>query len=165
MWCLIEAERSHRIQSHGRLRGKRLRPLPEISKIARRVWALRNRRRIAPNRFHRPHLAAYLVWDEERRSDGSRAPATLMAMDDAGGASLDGLFEPLSLCFDAESSRRIADFHIDSAVQAKIDILAQKANDGELTESERDEYEAFINAADFISILKSKARRHLTASS
>jgi len=30
-----------------------------------------------------------------------------------------------------------------------------------LTEDERAEYEALINAADFISILKCKARRHL----
>jgi hypothetical protein len=61
---------------------------------------------------------------------------------------LDGLFEPFSRCFDAESARRVAEFRVDPAVQARID-------------EERTEYEAFLNAADFISILKLKARRHL----
>ena len=39
--------------------------------------------------------------------------------------------------------------------------MAERANEGLLTDEERAEYEAFINTADFISILKLKARRHL----
>lgn len=46
-------------------------------------------------------------------------------------------------------------------VQERIDSLAEGANDGTLTDSERSEYEALINAADFISILKLKARQQL----
>jgi hypothetical protein len=46
-------------------------------------------------------------------------------------------------------------------VQERIDILAEQANGGLLTEDERVEYEAIINAADFISMLKLKARRNL----
>ena len=38
-----------------------------------------------------------------------------------------------------------------------------RANEGTLSEDERSEYEALINASDFISILKLKARRHLTS--
>jgi len=71
---------------------------------------------------------------------------------------LDGPFEPFSRCFDAESARRVAEFRVDPAVQARIDFLAERANDGVLNDEERTEYEAFINAADFISILKLKAR-------
>jgi len=55
-------------------------------------------------------------------------------------AGLDGLFEPLSRCLDDESAR---------------------PNENNLSTSERSEYEALINAADFIAILKIKARRHL----
>ena len=44
---------------------------------------------------------------------------------------------------------------------SRIDSLAERANNGVLSEEERAEYEAFINAGDFISILKLKARRHL----
>ena len=75
--------------------------------------------------------------------------------------ALDGLLEPLSRCLDAESARRVTELRIDPAVQARIDALAERANNGELSEEEQAEYEAFINAGDFISILKLKARRHL----
>jgi hypothetical protein len=57
----------------------------------------------------------------------------------------------------------VAEFRIDPAVQARLDILAERANDGVLNEDERAEYEAIVNAADFISILKLKAKRHLEA--
>ena len=80
-------------------------------------------------------------------------------MDTAGG--LDSLLEPLSLCLDAESARRLVAFRIDQPVQARIKMLGERANEGNLNASERSEYEALINAADFIAILKIKARRHL----
>lgn len=76
-------------------------------------------------------------------------------------ANLDALFEPLSRCLDTESAQRVSEFRIDPEVQARVDLLADKANQGELTHDERAEYEAFINAADFISVLKLKARRQL----
>ena len=74
---------------------------------------------------------------------------------------LDGLLEPLSLCLDAESARRLVAFRIDPQVLARMEVLGNRANDGQLTADERSEYEALINAADFISILTLKARRHL----
>ncbi len=78
-------------------------------------------------------------------------------------AALDGLLDPLSRCLDAESAQRVAEFRVDPAVQARIDTLAQRANDGLLSQEERAEYEAFINAADFISIIKLKVRRQLNS--
>jgi hypothetical protein len=47
-------------------------------------------------------------------------------------------------------------------VQQRIETLAERANEGILTGDEAGEYEALINAADFISILKLKARQHLS---
>lgn len=79
----------------------------------------------------------------------------------ATDTALDGLLGPLSRCLNAESARRVTELRIDSAVQSRIDALAERANNGVLTEEERAEYEAYINAGDFISILKLKARRHL----
>jgi uncharacterized protein YnzC (UPF0291/DUF896 family) len=55
----------------------------------------------------------------------------------------------------------VVDFQIEAPVQERIDKLADRANEGSLTDSERSEYEALINAAEFISILKLKAREHL----
>jgi hypothetical protein len=76
---------------------------------------------------------------------------------------LDGLLDPLSRCLDAESARRLVELRVDPPVQERIDALAQRANEGLLSVDEHAEYEALINAADFISILKMKARQHLTS--
>lgn len=62
---------------------------------------------------------------------------------------LDGLLEPLSLCFDAESARRLVAFRIHPQVQARMEVLGELANEGLLTAEDRSEYEALINAADF----------------
>jgi len=78
---------------------------------------------------------------------------------------LDGLLDPLTRCLDAESARRVVQFRVAAAVQERIDTLAGRANEGLLRDDERAEYEALINAADFISILKLKARRHLNSNS
>jgi hypothetical protein len=76
-------------------------------------------------------------------------------------AGLDSLLEPLSLCLDAESARRLVAFRVAPPVQARIEVLGERANEGNLNNEERSEYESLINAADFIAILKLKARRHL----
>ena len=75
--------------------------------------------------------------------------------------ALDGLLDPLSRCLDAESAQRILALRVAAPVQERIDALAERANDGVLSEEERAEYEALINATDFISILKLKARENL----
>jgi hypothetical protein len=82
-------------------------------------------------------------------------------MIDVATKPLDGVLESLSRCLDAESVRRIAEFRVDLEVQASIDLLAEKANEGQLSEDERSEYEAAINAVDFVSILYLKALRRL----
>lgn len=77
---------------------------------------------------------------------------------------LDELLDPLSRCLNEESARRVIELRVSVPVQDRVDALAARANDGALSEEERDEYEALVNAADFISILKLKAREHLTDS-
>jgi hypothetical protein len=81
----------------------------------------------------------------------------------SAASGLDGLLEPLSRCLDAESARRIVDLQVDTPVQERMDILAEGANQGTLNDNERSEYEALVNAADFISILKLKAQLYLAS--
>ncbi|HMF78656.1 MAG TPA: hypothetical protein VK604_23570 [Bryobacteraceae bacterium] len=76
-------------------------------------------------------------------------------------AVLDDLLDALSRCLNPESARRILNFHVNPPVQERIATLAEQANEGNLTADEHSEYEALIDAADFISILKRKAERHL----
>jgi hypothetical protein len=72
---------------------------------------------------------------------------------------LDEFLDPLSRCLDAESARRLVDLRVPQPVQERMDNLAERANEGLLSDEERSAYEALINAADFVSILKLKARR------
>jgi hypothetical protein len=81
--------------------------------------------------------------------------------DGSASGVLDGLLEALSRCLDAESARRVAHFRLDANVQQRVDVLAERANEGLLTPDERDEYEAFVNASDLIAILQLKAMRTL----
>ncbi len=76
---------------------------------------------------------------------------------------LDRLIDPLTRCLDIESARRVVQFEVDAAVQARVAELAERANEGTLTDDERSEYEAYIDAADFIAIFKAKAQRLLVA--
>ncbi|MCX6594499.1 MAG: hypothetical protein NTZ56_23550 [Acidobacteria bacterium] len=78
--------------------------------------------------------------------------------------NLDSLFEPLGQCLDEQSARQVADLRVAAVVQEKLDLLAERANDGVLTPDERAEYEALVNAVDFIDILKLKARQRLLSS-
>jgi hypothetical protein len=83
-------------------------------------------------------------------------------MSDANASSvLDSLLDPLSRCLDPESARRVAAFRVPAQVQERVDVLADRANEGLLSDDERAEYEAFVNVSDFITILKLKALRNL----
>ena len=76
-------------------------------------------------------------------------------------ALIDELLDPLTLCLDAESAKRIADFQIAPSLQDRLNLLAERANEGVLTNNERIDYEALINVSDFVSIIKLKAQRLL----
>ncbi len=78
-------------------------------------------------------------------------------------ALLDQLLDPFTQCLDAESAQRVIEFGISPAVEHRVSALALRANEGTLTEEERTDYEALMNAADFIAILKLKAQRKLTS--
>ncbi len=74
---------------------------------------------------------------------------------------LDRLLDPLSEWLTPAAARRLVDFRADAATQARIEELATKCNEGELTAKERREYESFVRAIHLISILQSKARTAL----
>jgi hypothetical protein len=79
----------------------------------------------------------------------------------SAATGLDGLLEPLSRCLDMESAQRVVALRVAAPVQERMDALAERANEGTLSDDEHVEYEALINVADFISILKLKARQQL----
>lgn len=74
---------------------------------------------------------------------------------------LDRLLEPLAAGLTSEMAQYLAAFRADADVQQRISELAEKANEGELTEQERLEYEEYIEAGTMIAVLQSKARKRL----
>jgi hypothetical protein len=49
----------------------------------------------------------------------------------------------------------------DARLIARVAELGRKADDGVLTENERDEYKALVDTGDLLALLKSKAHRFL----
>ena len=72
--------------------------------------------------------------------------------------ALDRLLNPLSDCFTPAMARRFVSFRADADTRARVQELADKCSEGELSPSERHEYEAYVKAIHLISILQSKAR-------
>jgi hypothetical protein len=71
---------------------------------------------------------------------------------------LDRLLEPLTDAFTPEMASALVELRADSELEAHINELRRKANDGTLTPGEDAEYKDFIEAVDLISILQAKAR-------
>lgn len=76
---------------------------------------------------------------------------------------LDQLLDPFTQCLDADSAQRVIELGIPPPVERRVNELAARANDGLLSDDERAEYEALLNATDFIAILKLKTKRRLAA--
>jgi hypothetical protein len=79
-------------------------------------------------------------------------------------AVLDRLLDPLSRILTPEVAQRLARLRCDPKAQLRISKLARKCNEGELTDAERSEYEAYVYAIDFIAMLQAKARALLKRS-
>jgi hypothetical protein len=71
---------------------------------------------------------------------------------------LDRLLEPIAGCLSPDVAAKVADLRADDAMQDRIDYLAQRANEGLLTDEEREEYAGYLHAIDVITVLQAKAR-------
>jgi hypothetical protein len=76
---------------------------------------------------------------------------------------LDRLLEPVAKCLTTDVARQIVELRLDFTTQARIDELADKANEGTLSPAEGIEYEGYVEAIDIVSILQAKARKMLVA--
>jgi len=74
---------------------------------------------------------------------------------------LDRLLDPVARCLTVDVARRLAEIRPDPHIQARIDELAAKANNGALSSAEQTEYYGYVEAIDIVSILQAKARKIL----
>jgi hypothetical protein len=71
---------------------------------------------------------------------------------------LDRFLDPVGSFLTPEVARRLAGFRADAKTQARLDKLAEKCRDGRLSDKERGEYDTYLSAIDFITVLQAKAR-------
>ncbi len=74
---------------------------------------------------------------------------------------LESYLGPLADCFTPDVARRVVDFRPDHRTEERLSYLREKANEGTLSETERVEYQEFIDALDFVGLLKARARKLL----
>ncbi len=74
---------------------------------------------------------------------------------------LDRIIEPFAECLTQEAARKIVALKADDEMQERVDELADKANAGLLTEVEQSEYDRYLAAFHFVTILQARARRHI----
>ena len=77
--------------------------------------------------------------------------------------AFDRATDPVLRILSRDQALEIVDFHADDELQDRIEALARRANEGELTDEERSEYEGYAQANKFIAVLQAKARRLLAS--
>ena len=61
-------------------------------------------------------------------------------------------------CFDAPTLNALAKLRLNPKLAARVDRLAARANEGELTPREREEYQAYIQTSELLTLLQLRAR-------
>jgi hypothetical protein len=74
---------------------------------------------------------------------------------------LDRLLDPVGQALNGPAAQALLSLRADSMAQARMDDLADRCNEGELTPTEQAEYESLVAASGVIAILQAKARRVL----
>lgn len=65
--------------------------------------------------------------------------------------------------FTPEVAKSLIQLRADPDLQARMDELAAKCNEGTLTSEEREEYQTSIRFANYLAIIQAKARKLLKA--
>ena len=73
----------------------------------------------------------------------------------------DKVLDLASACFDAPTLDALAKLRLSPKLAARVDRLAEKANEGELTPRERAEYQAYIRTSELLGLIQLRARRKL----
>ena len=76
-------------------------------------------------------------------------------------SSLDALMSSVANCLEGRSLQSIVDLRASPQAEERIAWLAERANEGQLTDDERKEYESCVLFSNFVGVLQSKARKKL----
>jgi hypothetical protein len=78
---------------------------------------------------------------------------------------LDRFLDPLRDILTPEAARAIADLRADAVTQQRIEDLADRHHEGQLTPEDLAEYEALVSGANVMAVLQAKARSVLNSPS
>ena len=79
----------------------------------------------------------------------------------ATASTAENVLTAVEACLDAASAEALARLRAPEELQTRIETLADRCTEGQLTEDEREEYETLVRLGNFIGILQSRARRRL----
>lgn len=77
------------------------------------------------------------------------------------GSIADKVLDLAAECFDAPTLDALAKLRLNPGLEARVDRLAGKANEGKLTSRERAEYQAYIQTSEWLALLQLRARLKL----
>jgi len=64
-------------------------------------------------------------------------------------------------CFDAPTLKALARLRLGGKLAARVNKLADKANEGQLNPREREEYQSYIAASELLALIQLRARLKL----
>jgi len=71
---------------------------------------------------------------------------------------LDRVIEPFADCLTPDAAQKIVCLRADPELQSRVDMLAEKSNEGLLSVDEQTEYDRYLAWFHVVTILQSKAR-------
>jgi hypothetical protein len=80
-------------------------------------------------------------------------------------AIIDEMLEPFADALTPEIARLFINLKAPPSIQARVNELAAKCNEGQLSDAERSDYENYIRVGSFFSLIKAKAKRVIAESS
>ena len=75
------------------------------------------------------------------------------------------MLEPLTKDFGPETAKLFANIQATPEMVARLEVLAEKSNEGELSEAERSEYETYVRVGNLFAVLKAKGKKALSPNS
>ena len=75
--------------------------------------------------------------------------------------AFDRATDPVLRLLPVQQAQRLVEYQPELSLQARVEELAAKCNEGELTADERAEYLSYVQANKFVAILQATVRRRL----
>jgi hypothetical protein len=76
-------------------------------------------------------------------------------------AVLDRALEPIGACLTPKAAEKLLRLKLDKNTQARLDVLADKCTEGDLSAEERAEYESAVLTLELVTLLQAEARAFL----